>query len=58
MSKKDRKIKPASDDPVREALGHPNGPSLLEMIGGHEEQELEPGENSKKAPDNPDIPII
>jgi|GEM_PF-1119329 len=55
---KKRITKPASDDPVREALGHPSGPSLEEMLSGQEEKKLEPGKNSKKTPDNPDIPII
>ncbi len=59
MNTTKRKItKPASEDPVREAIGHPNGPGLLEMLGGQEDKKLDPGKNSKKAPDNPDIPII
>jgi hypothetical protein len=39
-------------------LGHPNGPGLEEMLSGQEEKKLKPGKNSKKTPDNPDIPII
>jgi len=59
MNTNKKKItKPASDDPVKEALGHPSGPSLEEMLSGQEEKKLKPGKNSKKAPDNPDIPII
>lgn len=55
---KKRITKPASEDPVKEALGHPSGPGLEEMLNGQEEKKLERGKNSKKAPDNPDIPII
>jgi hypothetical protein len=59
MNTSKKKItKPASDDPVKEALGHPNGPSLEEMLNGQEEKKLETCKNPKKAPDNPDIPII
>ena len=50
--------KPASNDPVKEALGHPSGPSLEEMLSGQEEKKLETGKKSKKNPKNPDIPII
>jgi hypothetical protein len=55
---KKRITKPASEDPIEEAMGHPNGPGLEEMLGGKEEKKSKPGKNSKKAPDNPDIPII
>ncbi|MFI5159947.1 MAG: hypothetical protein ACHQHN_01660 [Sphingobacteriales bacterium] len=55
---KNKPIKPASNDPVKEALGHPNGPGLEEMLNGQEEKKLKPGQNSKKAPENPDIPVI
>lgn len=59
MNTNKKKItKPASEDPVKEAMGHPSGPSLEEMLSGQEEKKLESGKNSKKAPDNPDIPII
>jgi len=51
-------VKPASEDPDREALGHPNGPGLLEMLAGAEEQKLEPGKNSKKPPEEPHFPVI
>ncbi len=50
--------KPASENPVAEAKSHPNGPGLLEMLGGQEEKKPEPAKNPKEAPDNPDIPII
>jgi len=55
---KKRATKPASDDPVREALGHPNGPSLMEMLNRQEEKKLSPEKKPKKNPDHPDIPII
>jgi hypothetical protein len=55
---KKKRVKPASEDPVREALGHPSGPGLMEMLAGAEEQKLVPGKNSKKPPEEPRIPII
>jgi len=55
---KKKMVKPASEDPDREALGHPNGPGLLEMLAGAEEQKLEPGKNSKKPPEEPHFPVI
>jgi hypothetical protein len=59
MNRSKRKaVKPASKDPVKEAMGHPDGPSLKEMINGEEEKKLQSNKKSKKAPDNPDIPII
>jgi hypothetical protein len=58
MNTKKRVTKPASDDPVREALGHPNGPGLEEMLGGREDKKLIAGKNSKKKPEEPNIPII
>lgn len=54
---KQKRTKPASNDPVKEALGHPDGPGLEEMLNGQEEKKLKPGTNSKKK-DNPDIPVI
>lgn len=53
-----KRVKPASEDPDREALGHPNGPGLLEMLAGREDQKLVPGKNSKKPPEKPNIPVI
>jgi len=50
--------KPASDDPVREAIGHPNGPGLMEMLNGKEDEKLQPGKNIKKKPEDPNIPVI
>ena len=55
---KKKMVKPASDDPDREALGHPNGPGLLEMLAGAEDEKLEPGTYKKKSPEEPNIPII
>jgi len=41
MDTSEKKItKPASEDPWREAKGHPNGPSLMEMLNGQEERKL------------------
>ena len=55
---KKRITKPANSDPVKEALGHPSGPGLEEMLGGQEEKKLEDGTYKKKNPGKPDIPII
>ena len=55
---KKRITKPASDDPVKEAIGHPNGPGLEEMLGGVEEKKLKEGTRYKKKPEDPNIPII
>jgi hypothetical protein len=55
---KEKRTKPASENPVREARGHPNGPSLTEMLNRQEEKKLSPEKNSKKPSSNPDIPII
>jgi len=40
-TKKKRRItKPASNDPMKEAKGHPDGPSLEEMVYGKEEKNV------------------
>ncbi len=57
MSTENKPIKKASSDPVKEALGHPNGPSLQEMINRQEEKK------KKKKPENGEpeggpIPVI
>ena len=52
-----KKTKPTSEDPVKEALSHPNGPSLEEMLNGQEEKKPRPRSGSKDIPD-PQIPII
>lgn len=54
---KNKKIKPASKDPVKEAKGHPDGPDLTEMLNGQEEKKLT-SNGTRKDTDNPDIPII
>ena len=48
---KKRIIKPASDDPEREAKGHPSGPSLMEMLARQEDRKL-PGDKPKKKKSN------
>ncbi|HVS91297.1 MAG TPA: hypothetical protein VHE59_04645 [Mucilaginibacter sp.] len=53
---KKRVTKPASTDPVKEAVGHPDGPSLEEMLNGQEEKKLEKKNYNGKY--TPDIPII
>lgn len=53
---KKRITKPASNDPVKEALGHPDGPSLEEMLVGKEEKKLE--KKNYRGKKDPDIPII
>lgn len=55
---KKRIIRPASEDPEREAKGHPNGPSLMEMLARQEDRKLRGNRSQKKKPEDPDIPII
>jgi len=55
---KNKPIKPVSANPVKEAESHPDGPSLEEMLSGEEEKKPQTSGNSKKIPDNPDIPVI
>ncbi|MBS1526615.1 MAG: hypothetical protein JST19_13245 [Bacteroidetes bacterium] len=55
---KKRMIKPASDDPVKEAIGHPDGPGLEEMLSGQEEKRLTGNTRKGKKPEDPHIPII
>jgi hypothetical protein len=55
---KKRITKPANNDPVKEAIGHPNGPGLEEMLAGREEKKLVKGTSKRKKPDEPDIPVI
>ncbi|HEX3386181.1 MAG TPA: hypothetical protein VHS53_13370 [Mucilaginibacter sp.] len=50
--------KPESKDPVKEAIGHPSGPDLEEMLGGQENKKLKDGTRHKKKPDDPNIPVI
>jgi hypothetical protein len=59
MKTKVKPIKKASNDPVREAKGHPNGPSLTEMLNGEEEKVLEKRKNKNAdEPDGGPIPVI
>ncbi|MFB9844173.1 hypothetical protein [Mucilaginibacter ginsenosidivorans] len=55
---KNKQTKPAENNPVKEARGHPDGPGLMEMINGQEEKKLKSDKDLKSKPDNPDIPII
>lgn len=62
MNRKDKSpVKKANPDPVKEAIGHPDGPSLEEMLNGEEEKVLKKNK-SKKAqngePDGGPIPVI
>jgi hypothetical protein len=54
------RIKKASDNPVEEAMSHPSGPSLGEMLSGQEEKA--PKKGKKKAengsPEGGPIPVI
>lgn len=59
MNTKDKPTKPASQDPIKEAQSHPDGPSLEEMINGQEEKKPATSKDSKtKAPDTWEKPII
>jgi hypothetical protein len=59
MKTKDKPIKKASKNPVTEAKGHPNGPSLTEMINGEEEKVLRRKKRVKKDdPSGGPIPVI
>jgi hypothetical protein len=57
-SNKKRITKPESNNPVKEAIGHPSGPDLEEMLGGVENKKLKRGTRHKKKPGDPDIPVI
>ena len=59
MKTKVKPIKKASENPVTEAKGHPDGPSLTEMLNGEEEKMLRRKKGKKKEdPPNGPIPII
>ena len=45
---KHKLIKPESTDPIEEAISHPDGPSLQEMIYGKEEENRYPNPNEKE----------
>ena len=59
MKAKTKPIKKASKNPVTEAKGHPDGPSLTEMLNGEEEKVMrrEKGKKREDPPNGP-IPII
>jgi hypothetical protein len=44
---KHKLIKPENTDPIKEAISHPDGPSLQEMIYGKEEKNRYPNPNEK-----------
>jgi hypothetical protein len=44
---KHKLIKPENTDPIKEAISHPDGPSLEEMIYGKEEKNRYPNPNEK-----------
>jgi len=58
MSHKDKPIKKASSNPVKEAMGHPNGPGLKEMINGEEEKAPKKKKSENGEPDGGPIPVI
>lgn len=51
-------IKKASKDPVKEALSHPNGPGLSEMLNGEEEKAKKNRRRENGEPDCGPIPVI
>jgi hypothetical protein len=59
MKTKDKPIKKASNNPITEAKGHPDGPSLTEMLNGEEEKMLRKKKKKKNEdPPNGPIPVI
>ncbi|MBS1519453.1 MAG: hypothetical protein JST50_00540 [Bacteroidetes bacterium] len=58
MKTKVKPIKKASKNPVTEAKGHPDGPSLTEMLNGEEEKMLRKKKEKKEDPPNGSIPVI
>ena len=59
MKTKGKPVKKASKNPVTEAKGHPDGPSLTEMLNGEEEKVLRrKKENKKDDPSGGPIPVI
>jgi hypothetical protein len=61
MNQKDKPVKKANPDPVKEAIGHPDGPSLEEMINGEEEKVLKKNKAKKPGNGEPEggpIPVI
>lgn len=59
MKTKIKPIKKASKNPATEAKGHPDGPSLTEMLNGEEEKMLRRKKGKEKEdPSNGPIPVI
>ena len=60
MNTKDKPpIKKANPDPIKEAIGHPNGPSLLEMVNCEEEKVLKKKTKPEDGdPEGGPIPVI
>jgi hypothetical protein len=58
MKTKSKPIKKASNDPVKEAMGHPSGPSLTEMICGEEDKTPKKKIQENDEPDCGPIPVI
>jgi len=59
MKTKVKPIKKASKNPLTEAKGHPDGPSLTEMINGEEEKVLRRKKGKKNdEPSGGPIPVI
>jgi hypothetical protein len=61
MNQKDKPVKKANSDSVKEVVGHPDGPSLEEMINGEEEKVLKKNKAKKPGNGEPDggpIPVI
>jgi len=59
MNPEDKPVKKANSNPAKEAIGHPDGPGLEEMLNGEEEKA---SKNKKKPesgePDSGPIPVI
>lgn len=53
---KHKYTKPAHKNPVKEALSHPNGPGLSEMLAGQEDKKS--GKKPYNAADSGEIPVI
>lgn len=51
-------VKKANPDPRKEAMGHPDGPSLQEMLNGKEEKNVRPNKDKNSPPDAAPFPII
>jgi hypothetical protein len=60
MNAKDKPpIKKANSNPVKEVKGHPDGPSLPEMLSGEEEKALKKKRKSEDGdPEGGPIPVI